>query len=720
MPDVGRVLGGRYRLIELLGEGGMATIYRAHDVQLDRSVAVKLMRPQYGRDAAFVARFRQEAQSAASLSHPNIVSVFDYGTDEAGPFIVMELVDGQDLADLLHERGAIPPVVAAKIAEQVAEGLAAAHARGIIHRDVKPSNILLSADGRVRVVDFGIARAVAEAQLTVPGTTLGSVHYFSPEQARGDHVTAASDIYSLGLVLYEMLTGRRAFAGDTPAAVAVARLSGPAPRPSLVRGDVPPALDDIVITALDPDPNERFATAGEMADALRQARTGAAPSAYSPSGRVAGAALVGGAAGLAAGAAAGLAAGGAAGAGAAGAGPGSAPATAPGAPGAMGGATPGTGLPPSAGVPPRAAGGSAAGAAAFGAAGVAGAGYPPPPPGMAPGAGGYPGTQPPPQARGYAPGGGYDPSTTGYDAGTGYAGQGQAGYGYGATPAGYGPGGPGYPPGAGPGGGYGPGGYIPPAGGPGLEPEFEDGPRGPGLWGWAAGLLGLVILILAGAAIFLVLSRGTANPTPAPDNVSVPNFVGQTLVDAEGQGAKLGLDVQIGGTQQSNDQPEGTIVAQDPVAGTSVPRDSIVKVTVVSGKQLVAVPDLRGMSEDEARQVLLDDKLKPGTASEEFDQAAPEGQVIGQSPAANVEVAVGTPVDYVLSKGPEPTPTPTPEPSPTPTPTPEPTPTPTLEPTPEPTPVPTPEPTPVPTPEPTPVPTDTPTPIPVDTPTPAP
>ena len=213
MPEVGRVLGGRYRLIELLGEGGMATIYRAHDAQLDRDVAVKLLRPQYGRDAGFIARFRHEAQSAASLSHPNVVNVFDYGTDEAGPFIVMELVAGENLAEILGERGFLPPITAAGIAEQVAEGLAAAHERGIVHRDIKPSNILLTRDGRAKVVDFGIARALVEAQLTLPGTTLGSVHYFSPEQARGEPVTAASDIYSMGLVLFEMVTGRRTWTG---------------------------------------------------------------------------------------------------------------------------------------------------------------------------------------------------------------------------------------------------------------------------------------------------------------------------------------------------------------------------------------------------------------------------------------------------------------------------------------------------------------------------
>lgn len=268
MSEVGRVLGGRYRLIELLGEGGMATIYRAHDGQLDRDVAVKLLRPQYGRDAGFIARFRQEAQSAASLNHPNVVNVYDYGMDEAGPFIVMELIDGENLAEVLRERGFLPAPAAAGIAAQVAEALAAAHARGIVHRDIKPSNILLTRDGRAKVVDFGIARALVEAQLTLPGTTLGSVHYFSPEQARGEPVTAASDVYSLGLVLFEMLTGRRAWTGDTAGAVALARLGGPPPRVSAFRANIPPALEAIVERALALDPQDRFASAGDMAAAL--------------------------------------------------------------------------------------------------------------------------------------------------------------------------------------------------------------------------------------------------------------------------------------------------------------------------------------------------------------------------------------------------------------------------------------------------------------------
>src|SRR5689334_19746191 len=169
----------------------MARIYRGHDNQLDRDVAIKLLRPEYGRDPDFGSRFRQEAQSAASLNHPNVVAVHDYGQDPAGPFIVMELVDGEDLATIIKRSGALPPRQSARIAAEAARALQAAHQRGIVHRDVKPGNIMIDREGRVKVADFGIARAVAESQMTLPGTTLGSVHYFSPEQARGEPTTAA-------------------------------------------------------------------------------------------------------------------------------------------------------------------------------------------------------------------------------------------------------------------------------------------------------------------------------------------------------------------------------------------------------------------------------------------------------------------------------------------------------------------------------------------------
>jgi len=257
MAELGSTLGGRYRLDQVLGQGGMATIFRATDDKLGREVAVKVLRPEFGADAEFVERFRHEAQAAASLSHPNIVQVYDFGTDPAGPYIVMEQVAGGDLSVVLGERGVLPPTAVARTGQQIADGLAAAHASGLVHRDIKPSNILLSPDGRVQVADFGIARAMAGSQVTATDITLGSVLYFSPEQARGEPATSASDIYSLGLVMYEMLTGQRAFAGDSPAAVAVARLSVSAPSPMAVRPEVPPSLDAIVRWCLASDPAGR-------------------------------------------------------------------------------------------------------------------------------------------------------------------------------------------------------------------------------------------------------------------------------------------------------------------------------------------------------------------------------------------------------------------------------------------------------------------------------
>jgi serine/threonine-protein kinase len=265
---IGRLIGGRYRVIAPLGEGGMATLWRAMDEQLDREVAVKLLRPQYGNDPGFAARFKQEARSAGSLSHPNIVSVYDYGTDAEtnSQFIVMQLVDGEDLAAILHKHGRLETDDAVRIAIGVASALEAAHRRGIVHRDVKPGNILIDQD--VKVTDFGIARAVSEASMTVTGTTLGSVHYFSPEQARGDEVTGQSDVYALGIVLYEMLTGRRPFEGDSAAGVALKRLSED-PVPPTEHGPVPPGLSAIVMHALERDPAKRYPDAGAFAEALR-------------------------------------------------------------------------------------------------------------------------------------------------------------------------------------------------------------------------------------------------------------------------------------------------------------------------------------------------------------------------------------------------------------------------------------------------------------------
>lgn len=302
MAELGTILGDRYALLELLGQGGMATIYRATDTQLGREVAVKLLRPEYLKDPDFSSRFRQEAQSAASLSHPNVVTVYDYGEDPSGPFIVMEYVDGEDLATILRRNGSLPPGQVARIGASVARALQAAHERGLVHRDVKPGNVLIGRDGRIKVVDFGIARAIAEAHVTLPGTTLGSVHYFSPEQARGETATTSSDIFSLGIVLFELLTGERPWVGDSAASVALARLTGPVPDPAKVRPSIPADIAAIVRTALAPAPEDRYPSASAMADALEPARSvrssGSVASSSAAAGAAAGAAATAGAAAI--------------------------------------------------------------------------------------------------------------------------------------------------------------------------------------------------------------------------------------------------------------------------------------------------------------------------------------------------------------------------------------------------------------------------------------
>jgi eukaryotic-like serine/threonine-protein kinase len=262
------LLGGRYRLGPVIGRGGMATIYRATDLRLERQVAVKILRREVATDPDLAHRFRREALAATVLRHSNIVACLDTGTDGDQAYLVMALVDGEDLAVRLRRGGRLAPRQAARIGLDVARALGVAHVRGIVHRDIKPGNILLAADGRAMVTDFGIARLAADAEAALPGTTLGSVHYFSPEQARGRTTTPASDIYGLGLVLFEALTGTRAWTGDTTDAIALARVGAPAPSPMAVRPEVPAAVDAVVRRALAPEPGDRYPNGTAMAAAL--------------------------------------------------------------------------------------------------------------------------------------------------------------------------------------------------------------------------------------------------------------------------------------------------------------------------------------------------------------------------------------------------------------------------------------------------------------------
>ncbi|UKK99220.1 Stk1 family PASTA domain-containing Ser/Thr kinase [Brevibacillus brevis] len=264
----GQRLGGRYQIESRVGGGGMAIVYKAKDLILNRPVAVKVLRSQFGTDEDFVNRFRREAQAVASLSHPNVVGVYDVGQDGDTHYMVMEYIEGYTLKEVIIQRGALPVEEAVRIAEQICDALDHAHQNQIIHRDIKPHNIMIGKNGRVKVTDFGIARAVTSATITHTNAMLGSVHYFSPEQARGGITGEKSDIYSLGIVLYEMVTGELPFSGDSPISVALKHLQEPLPEPRQVNPAIPQSVENVILKALVKDPFLRYASASEMLEDL--------------------------------------------------------------------------------------------------------------------------------------------------------------------------------------------------------------------------------------------------------------------------------------------------------------------------------------------------------------------------------------------------------------------------------------------------------------------
>jgi eukaryotic-like serine/threonine-protein kinase len=276
-----RLLGGRYELDGIVGRGGMAEVFRARDIRLDRVVGVKTLRDDLARDQTFQARFRREAQSAASLNHPSIVAVYDTGEDMVAgtpvPYIVMEFVDGRTLRDLLRDDRRLLPERAAEITDGVLRALDYSHRNGIVHRDIKPGNVMLTRNGEVKVMDFGIARAVSDSQMTMTQTAqvIGTAQYLSPEQARGERVDARSDLYSTGCLLYELLTGRPPFTGDSPVAIAYQHVKEDPIPPSRIDPEVPPWADAIVLKAMQKDPADRYQSAGEMRNDLQRALAGA-------------------------------------------------------------------------------------------------------------------------------------------------------------------------------------------------------------------------------------------------------------------------------------------------------------------------------------------------------------------------------------------------------------------------------------------------------------
>jgi serine/threonine-protein kinase len=270
------VIGGRYRLDSLLAEGGMGEVWRAHDELLGRDVAVKVLRTALVSDAVVAERFRREARAAASMSHPNMANVYDYIEEDAHPGIVMELVDGRTLANVIAREAPMDLARSAAIVDQMLGALEAAHGSGLVHRDVKPANVMIDERDHVKVADFGIARALGDSTLTDTGTVLGSVHYVSPEQLRGDTPHPASDLYAAGVILYEMLTGVRPFEGETPVAIAMSRLQNDPVPPRAHRPNLPAHVQNVIMRALARDPRARYASATEMraalADAVREAQ----------------------------------------------------------------------------------------------------------------------------------------------------------------------------------------------------------------------------------------------------------------------------------------------------------------------------------------------------------------------------------------------------------------------------------------------------------------
>ena len=483
MSTAGKVYGGRYEVIERVGLGGMAEVYRARDDLLGREVAVKVLSDRLSTDKSFVERFRREAQAAANLSHPNIVSLYDYGSDEGANFIVMELIDGRGLEAVIAEDGPLLPERAAEIASDVARALERAHDTGLVHRDVKPSNIMITSYGQTKVTDFGIARALGDGDqtMTQTGMVIGTASYLAPEQAQGNPVDVRSDVYALGCVLYEMLTGRPPFTGDTPLSIAYKHVRENPEKPSTVHPDVPAALDAVVMKALAKNPDNRYQTAREMREDLERFTAGE---------KVHATPLLEGATMVA-------------------------------------------------------------------------------------------------------------PAATGTQV---------------------------------------------------IErhEEWEDEPEERN----RAGLYVLAALVILG--LFALLAYLLANNLLGGDDarlVRVPDVVGDPEAEATDRLEDAGFVVEV--AERPSSEPAGRVVAQDPEGGDRLEEGETVEITVSEGRKQTTVPDLTGMTQEEAEAELEDAKLRLGEVTAEPSEDIEEGRVISQSPDADDEVDVRSEVDIVLSGGPE-------------------------------------------------------------------
>jgi eukaryotic-like serine/threonine-protein kinase len=603
------VLGDRYELQEPIGRGGMATIYRAVDLRMGRTVAVKILREVYSSDPKFVTRFQREARAASALQHPNIVQVFDYGQSGDSYYIAMEFIEGADLRRYLKKHGMLSNERAIEIAHDVALGLGAAHKRGIVHRDVKPQNVMLNDDGLVKLTDFGIAsvyKDVDAERLTTTGMTLGTVQYYAPEQAQGEVVSPAADIYALGIVMYEMLAGKTPFDGDTPVAVAMRHIQDIPEPPSRINPRISPALERIILRCLEKDPRDRYRDGDALAYALENvsrapARRGASAMTGSPLSR---------------------------------------PQFAP------------LGLPSTDARPQP-----GAGPAVYGGPAIMN-GPSRPPRGVVsqprPPVRGGPGTQQQQPYGGYDDVSPYEPTYNGLgdtlggpDAGISTRPWGPA---PGTLPRSPSTGRPSSP-------------YE-------AQRRRGNGPLVAVIVSAAVLLLGLTCFLIAsltgmfsGIGLF---NQQTPTPVATTALTTVPNFVGLQIDKAQAQAADNHLKVVITFTADSS--AKNTVLKQDPPANKSVPWDTQVDLTVSNGPDKVKVPDVTNLELSDARAKLKEANLTQVNVVTQQDPTVPAGHVIKTDPPAGALVLPDQTITLVVSTGaPTPTPAPTATAAPKPT-----------------------------------------------------